>query len=358
MTRRIILSIILLTLALAVSAVIFARFWTNPKAAGSDAGGLAGTPEPQSVSVFAVERSSFTDAIDGLVGTVKGETIELSYFGPEEPLIDIHVKVGQRVKKGDLLFELDHMRSESRKDITEAAYDRAKKLFEAGASTAMDLKESKSAHDIAERDYQDTFLRAPKDGYVSEIGRQVGETIGRDSSAPIGVLVSSQDKLFMETGVIEGQLDRVKQGQSVHVDIDSLGLLAVRGTVAGVSREVTTTGRTGTVLVGLPSTVQAQLRPGLSARCKILTFDGDALLIPRQAYDKEKSGVFVVREGKAIFTPVVLGYVAPDYYEVKEGLAAGDEIVRDLIINPVENGAAVTVAGSAERYAAPQTPAS
>lgn len=356
MNRRKIISITLLTLTVSVFAVILIKHRSAPNVGGASAIGGAATPEPQNVTVFSVERATFTDAIDGLVGTVKGETIELSYYGEEVPLIAIHVKVGQRVKKGDLLFELDHMRLESRKDIADAAYDRAKKLYEAGASTAMDLKESKSANDIAQRDYQDTFIRAPKDGYVSEIGRQVGETIGRDSNAPIGVLVSSQDKLFMETGVIEGQLDRVKQGQAVQVDIDSLGLLAVRGTVAGVSREVTTTGRTGTVLVGLPPAVQAKLRPGLSARCRILTFDGDALLIPRQAYDKEKEGVFLVREGKAHFSRVVLGYLAPDYYEVKEGLKAGDEIVRDLIINPIENGAAVTVTGSPEKYAAPQTP--
>lgn len=356
MNKRNAIAVVLLIVVVAVFGSLVVRRYRTTRPAGTLGASGSKTPESQNVTVFAVEKSSFTDAIDGLVGTVKGDTIELSYFGPEEPLTAIHVKVGQRVKKGQLLFELDHLRAESRKDAAEVAYDRAKQMFQAGASTSMDLKESKSAYDIARRDYDDTFVRAPKDGYVSEIGRQVGETVGRDSNAPIGVLVSSQDKLFLETGVIEGQLDRVNQGQPVLVDIDSLGLLSVRGMVAGVSREVTTTGRTGTVLVGLPAQVQAQLRPGLSAKCKILTFDGMPLLIPRQAYDKEKEGVYIVREGKAHFTRVTLGYVAPDYYEVKEGLNVGDEIVRDLIINPVEDGAAVTVTGSAERYSPTQTP--
>lgn len=356
MNKRTSIAVIIFIAAVTVLAVLVVRHHKNSLGAGAGGVGGAGTPEPQSLTVFAVSKSTFTDAIEGLVGTVKGDTIELSYYGPEEPLTAIHVKVGQRVKKGDLLFELDHLRVESRKDQAEAAYERAKQMFKAGASAPMDLKESKSTYDIARRDYEDTFIRAPKDGYVSEIGRQVGETVGRDSSAPIGVLVSSQDKLFLETGVIEGQLERVKQGQSVLVDIDSLGLMAVRGSVAGVSREVTTTGRTGTVLVGLPAKVQAQLRPGLSARCRILTFDGEALLIPRQAYDKDKESVYVVRDGKALKTRVVLGYLAPDYYEVKEGLNVGDEIVRDLIINPVEDGASVTVDGAPERYGSNNTP--
>jgi membrane fusion protein (multidrug efflux system) len=355
MNRRTTLAVIVFIAVVSLLAVLVVRHRKGSPLAG--AGGSPGASEPQNVTVFAVSQSTFTDAIDGLVGTVKGDTIELSYFGPEEPLTAIHVKVGQRVKKGDLLFELDHLRLESRKDAAEAAYDRAKKMYQAGASTSMDLKETKSLFDIAKRDYDDTFVRAPKDGYISEIGRQVGETVGRDNNSPMGVLVSSQDKLFLETGVIEGQLQRVKTGQSVLVDIDSLGLMDVRGTVAGVSREVTTTGRTGTVLVGLPAKVQTQLRPGLSARCRILTFDGQALLIPRQAYDREKEGVYIVQDGKAILTPVTLGYLAPDYYEVKEGLKMGDEIVRDLIINPVENGSAVSVTGNPEKYAAPQNPA-
>jgi RND family efflux transporter MFP subunit len=252
-------------------------------------------------------------------------------------------------KKAICFLSWTTLRAESRKDSAEVAYDRAKALHKAGASTTMDLKEAKSAYDIALRDYQDTFIRAPKDGYVSEISRQVGETVGRDKSEPIGTLVSSQDKLYLETGVIEGQLDRVKTDQPVLVTIDALGFVDVRGRVAGVSREVTTTGRTGTVLVGLPAQVQTKLRPGLSARCKILTFDGEALLIPRQAYEMEPSRVFVVKDNKVIETKVEIGYRAPEFYEVVKGLNPGDQIVRDLIINPVENGATVSVTGEPER---------
>jgi membrane fusion protein (multidrug efflux system) len=355
MNKRKLISLILLSGTILVLVIVGRRHFSSSASGGVGVGGEV-TPEPQNVKVFAVEKSSFTDSIDGLVGTVKGDTIELSYFGQEEPLTAIHVKVGDRVKKGDLLFELDHLRAQARKELAEVAYERGRQMHKAGASTAMDLKETKSAFDIAQRDYEDTFIRAPKDGYVSEISRQVGETVGRDKPEPLGVLVSSQDKLFLETGVIEGHLERVKKGQAVLVDIDSFGLVGVRGSVAGVSREVTTTGRTGTVLVGLPSAVQSKLRPGLSARCRILTFDGEALLIPRQAYAKEQGAVYVVRDGKALLTRVVLGYVAPDYYEVQEGLAPGDEIVADLIINPVENNAPVAITGPPEHYTPPTSP--
>ena len=319
-----------------------------PKKDAAAAGGGAGDPAAQNVEAFEVHKATFTDVLTGLIGTVKGGAIELTYGGTEEVLSAVHVKLGQAVKKGQLLFELDHTRVGARKAQAEVAYDRAKKLEEAGGSTHQDVKEAKATYDIALRDWEDTYVRAPKSGSVSEIKKQAGETVGRNEA--LGVVVSKEDKLMLETGVIEGQLDRVAAGQTAVIEIEALGGGPLIGEVLGVSREVSTTGRTGAVQISLPAKIQAKLRPGLSARCRIKTYSGAAFVIPRQAYDSEKGGVFKVSGPKAAFQKVELGYLTPDWYEVKEGLAEGDQIVRDLIINPVEDGASVAVTGEPEKY--------
>ena len=41
----------------------------------------------------------------------------------------------------------------------------------------------------------------------------------------------------------------------------------------------------------------------------------------------EKEGVFVVREGKAVFVPVRVGITGERYFEVVSGLEAGDQVV-------------------------------
>ena len=46
----------------------------------------------------------------------------------------------------------------------------------------------------------------------------------------------------------------------------ALGSQSIQGHVQGISREVSTTGRTGTIVIALPGSVQHRLRPGLSAR--------------------------------------------------------------------------------------------
>lgn len=329
-------------------------FWAaRRKAAGHGAGaGVpgAGAAEAQSVTAFRVESATFTDVLDGLIGTVKGGAIELTYGGPEEQLIFVRVKLGQTVKKNDVLFELDHTRAGARKSQAEVALDRAQKLQAAGGSTAQDVKEARAAYDIALRDWQDTYVRAPKSGVVSEIKKQVGETVGRGEA--LGVVVSREDKLMLETGVIEGQLGRVTAGQKARIEIEALGNSTLEGEVIGVSREVTTTGRTGTVHISLPAKVQDSLRPGLSARCRIVVFDQAALMVPRQAYDGEKNGVYEIVGSSAVFRAAPLGHIAPDWYEVKEGVAPGALIVRDLILNPMTDGAAVSVAGEPETFQA------
>jgi RND family efflux transporter MFP subunit len=300
------------------------------------------------VPVFQVEKKQFTDSIQNLIGTIKGETIELTFNGQEERLTSVHVEVGQFVRSGQVLFELDHVKAEARKNQAQSIYERTRELQDAGGATARETSEAEAAYAMAKKDYADTFIYSPKTGHVSQVNKKVGETVGR--SDVIGVVVSSEDRLFLETGVIEGQLDRVASGQEVSVQIDALGPEKLAGRVMGVSREVTTTGRTGTVLVSLPRRVQDKLRPGLSARCDIVTVSRNTLVIPRQAYDKDKKGVYQLGpDGKVVFKPVEIGYVTRDDYEVIDGLEAGDKIVADLVSHPVEEGtriAAVDVPGN------------
>jgi len=297
-----------------------------------------GATAPQAVELFEVSSVRFTDSLEGLVGTVKGDTIELAFTGSEEPLTAVHVTVGQRVNRGDLLFEMDHDRAKARREQAESALERADALFQAGASTARDRKEAQASFDIARRDYEDTFIRAPKSGDVTQVNKQVGEIIGRGEV--LGTLVSNQDKLFVETGVIEGKVDRVRAGQKAKVWLGSGPGDFMEGHVMGVSREVTTTGRTGTVLISLPDNRQKKLRPGLSVRCQILTFDKDTMIIPFKAWNSEKNSVMLRDEasGETRWVPVELGESFADHHEVLSGLKAGDLVVNDLVADPVAEG--------------------
>jgi hypothetical protein len=42
---------------------------------------------------------------------------------------------------------------------------------------------------------------------------------------------------------------------------------------------------------------------------------------------KETEGVFTLRNGRAVFTPVKIGVAGEQYFEVVSGLAAGDQVI-------------------------------
>jgi RND family efflux transporter MFP subunit len=342
-----------------MALLIAVGYWKHASAskgfAGKSPSGAAQDRGDKSVEaqLFEVRKDRLPDAIDGLIGTIKGNTIELTFNGQEERLTAVHVEVGQRVKKGEVLFELDHLRSASRKSQAESSLARAKELQEVGGDTQHDVDEAQAVFNLAEKDYDDTFIYAPQSGIVSQINRQLGESVNR--SDVVAVLVSSNENFYLETGVIEGQIEQVREGQRAVVEIEAFGSAPLEGRVRGVSSEVTTTGRTGTVLVSLPSEVQSKLRPGMSARCKIYVFDEQTYAIPRTAYDAEKQGLFVVgQDKKAHFLKVALGHVTRDYYEIKEGLHDGDRIVNDLTAAPMEENAEVVSVGDAVHYKNPE----
>jgi len=316
---------------------------------GMPVGGAALNPASIQAPLFLVEKKPFVDSVQGLVGTIKGNTIEMTFNGQEERLKEIRAEIGQRVKQGQVLFELDHTRTAARKSQAESALIRSQELLDAGGATIHDLNDAKAAYDLAYKDYEDTFIYAPTNGFISQINKEVGETVGRTDV--MAVLVASEGRLVLETGVVESQLGSVTEGQKAIIEVEAYPGKKIEGKVVGVAREVTTTGRTGLVLVGIPVSIQKKLRPGLSARCEIITYNIPALVIPREAYDADKKTVVVVgQDGKAVATPVVIGHVTRNYYEVVEGLKEGDNIVADLVTHPVETGTLLASAGELKHY--------
>jgi len=115
---------------------------------------LFGGSSKSRAKLFLVEKVLFTDAIDGLIGTVKGDTLELTFGGQqEEKMIAVHVDVGQVVKRGKLLFELDHVRSRARKKQAEIALNRMNELLTVGGATLQDVQEAQASYDIAKKDH-------------------------------------------------------------------------------------------------------------------------------------------------------------------------------------------------------------
>jgi len=277
------------------------------------------------VQVFRVTQDKFQDALTGLMGTVKSSSLELKCT-QEETLIKYHFKPGDFVKKGQIIAEQDHTRTRSRLRQAQIALERKQSLYEVGGASKIELEEAREIVKIAQKDYDDTFIRAPKNGYLGEVLIQEGELVNRQN--PVAYFVSDDDYFFVEASVIEGHISDIHAGQKALVHIDAISSDPIESYVLSVSPEFSTTSRMVPVRIKIPQKYSKQLRPGLSAVCEIITFAQDSLIIPKTALIRDQEKVFVVNADQKVEERVIkLGYSARDYTTVLQGLSAGELVV-------------------------------
>jgi HlyD family secretion protein len=231
-----------------------------------------------------------------------------------------------------------------------------------------------------------TTYRAPIDGIVSYIGVRKGENVVpgiQNATGSYLMTISDMSVVTSEVMVDETDIVNVKNGQTATVTVDALPGQTFTGRVtevgdqavlrsSGLASTQSTTGsqeaKDFKVVVTLDHPPTG-LRPGLSSTAKIVTADKTAVLgVPIQALavrsrkqleeaakqaasknggssvtlaaakptettsptDAKKDdvqGVFVVRNGKAVFVEVQTGITGITDIEITKGLQKGDEIV-------------------------------
>jgi membrane fusion protein (multidrug efflux system) len=146
-------------------------------------------------------------------------------------------------------------------------------------------------------------------------------------NSPI-VRIVDIDKLEATLNVPERELATLKAGLPVTLRVDALPGRDFAGTVDRIAPVVDSGSGTFRVICAFDN--GGVLQPGMFGRLQI-NYDqrADALVIPRNALldDESQPAVYTVRDGKAVRTPVTLGYVDGEWVEVRGGLKQGDPVV-------------------------------
>ncbi len=262
----------------------------------------------------------------------------------------LNVDVGQQVRKGDVLLELDHRSLDSELQQANAALSEA----EAGVAlaranlargeqlagdrfiSASQLDELRAARTQAEarrntaraardaaqlrRDFAE--LRAPADGVISKRLVQPGQVVAAGTEL---LRLIRDGRLEWRAELAEEDLARVEPGATVQLP-SSAG--TVSGRIRAVSPGVDSQTRTGTLYADLPE--PGPLQPGTYVEGRIVTGRGNALTVPTASV--------VQRDGHAyVFTlddthvahrvRVATGARVDGQVEVVDGLEAGDTVV-------------------------------
>ncbi len=244
-----------------------------------------------------------------------------------------------------------------------------------------------------------TIYSAPFDGIITNLPVREGETVVigiQNSPGSTLMTIADMSVITSEVKVDETDIVNVKIGQPAEVSIDAIPKKTFQGVVTEIgdnaivrSTGVATSQQSSTtqeakdfkVVVTL-QTPPDNLRPGLSSTAKITTATrSNALAIPLQALtvrkksellasnagkngaveaaapeekkikDDEVQGVFVIRNGKAVFVPVDTGIAGTTDIEVLKGLQPNDEIVTGSykVLRTMRNGASVRIDNSAPK---------
>jgi RND family efflux transporter MFP subunit len=319
-------------------------------AAGAGADGAA-TPTGLAVTLAPVQSRRIERGVIASGPVAAWEEMQLGVELSGLRVTALHVDVGQQVRRGQVLLELDRRTLESDLRQSDAAHAEAtagvqlaavnlkrgdalvsSKLISASAHdelrAALVQAQAREATTRAQRDgvrlrRDYATLRAPDDGIIAKRLVQPGQVVAAGAEL---LRLIRQGRLEWRPELAEADLARVAVGDAVALR-DPSGA-AVTGTVRAVSPGVDTGTRTGTAYADLPE--PAGLKAGAYVQGRVLTDASPGLVVP--------AGAVVVRDGYPyVFTVdaqsraqrvrVRTGERVGAWIEVLDGVKASERVV-------------------------------
>lgn len=325
-------------------------------------GGEEVAPEEQlrPVRYFMVDADSGT-RVRSFSGLSKSSTESRISFKVAGTVTNVAVQIGQRLRAGDLIAELDRatydlqtqqaqaalLEAEANNRRSAANYERTKGLYandnaslndlessRAGAESAEAMVESASkALEIARLNASYTRLVADTDCSIASLDVEVNENVAAGQQVAV---VSCGDKFEVTVDLPESLIGSVDIGTSATVRFGAIP----NQTFAGEVSEVAVASAAGTA--GFPVVIRlleysAALRSGLAADVSFL-FDTSAadgtFVLPVSAVINNPDGTYVYvaepgGDGEAIVRrrPVRLGELTQLGIEIMEGVSIGDRVI-------------------------------
>ena len=351
---------------------------------GGSADSAARQDEGVLVEVVLVQPASLHETVRG-IGTLRAaETVEIK---PETDGIvrEIHFEEGGKVGKEQLLFLIDddkltHQLA-ARKAALETArvrqadanrrFNRIRDLFERNAADLDEIDETKTdlrastaevvrmeaEVELVQAQLDDTRIRAPFDGVISERYVDVGDYVQDGDHLATLYRVSQMEIAFTLPERFMGQ---VQPRQAVAVGVSAYPDRRFEGKVYFVSPQVDE-GTRNFLVKATVKNPQGSLKPGAFGTAVVtLEVREQRPVIPEEALVATREGyiIFVVENQIAHRRSIRIGLREAGVVEVREGLESGERVVRVGQMN-LSDGTRVQVKGDeqTERVDAPESEA-
>lgn len=299
------------------------------------------------VSTLELKTTAFEHYLD-LQGNVQTKQNILLYPEMAGTLVNVYVKEGQPVRKGQVLAKIDdggmssgleQLRTQA--SLAQTTYERQKRLWEQNIGSEIQYLQTKTNYEAtiqsvrqAEAQLAKSTITAPFSGIVDDVLVDEGSTVNPAGGTPIIRLVNLSD-MYVEVDVPESYLREVTEGKRVELYIPVLGDSMI-SKVRQTGNFINPANRTFKVEVSVPNT-KGQIKPNLTVRVKINDYsNSEAVLVPPGVISENSAGqqyVYVASEigadklAKAEKRVITTGLSQNNQVEVISGVEAGEFII-------------------------------
>lgn len=297
----------------------------------------------------------------------------------------LYVQIGDRVKVGDLIAQIDKDKQQNELDIIKAQFDSAKanleskevsleiassqykreqQLYENKATSLENLETLKNNYYTlkanvaelkaqvvqleiqlknAEKDLGYTTITAPMDGIVINVAVDEGQTVNANQTTPTIVKIANLDEMEIRMEIAEADVNKIKLGTKVKFSILNDPDTKFEGEIASidpantVQSDATSTSSSTTSSSAIyyyakvfVKNEENFLRIGMSVENSIVIASvQNALSVPTYIIQSDNGGYFVelLKGGKSVKSYVKIGIKDSVNAEILEGVQEGDTLI-------------------------------
>jgi len=294
-------------------------------------------------------------------------------------LLGLKVREGDTVKAGQEIARVDATEPQARLrqareqadaakaqiEIAQRQWDNNKALVDQGfiSKTALDTslnnlhaaqathKAALAAAEVARKSVDDTVLRAPISGVVSQRLAQPGERVGIDAKV---VEIVDLSRLELEATLSAADSVQVRVGQEARLQVEGVAQ-PIAARVVRINPSAQAGSRS--VLAYLAIAESEGLRQGLFAQGQLAVGKASGLAVPQSAVrtDKPAPYVQVVENGVVVHKqvePGLRGEAGKEPMVAVTGLASGAQVIRGHV-GPLREGTPVKFTGTPQPQPSP-----
>ncbi len=284
-----------------------------------------------------------------LQGSVKTKENIIIY--PEMPgiLIDIYVKKGQRVNKGQLLARIDDggleqqvSQLEIQANLAQTTFERQKRLWDQKIGSEMAYLQAKSNYEAQNKAVKQlkiqldkTRIKAPFSGVIDDIMTDEGSVVSPGQSPIIRIV--NLNNMYIEADVPETYVKDITKNKTVEVEFPVLNK-TMEASISQAGNFINPANRTFKVEVSVPNKDE-NIKPNMTAKIRVNDYKNNtAILIPQGIISENAVGqqyIFIVKnktkdnEVQTEKSIITTGKMQGDLIEVLSGIEDGTEIIEE-----------------------------